>query len=344
MEDREDFQIQRILFQYDLVPRRLWNRGSVLKVETSAGFFALKRKKMTDRQVDRVYSVYPLIRSLVIDAVGPLPSKYGDLVVGDEAYRYYLMPWFEETVPESDLEARYRHLFHKAGELHRQTMREGKGTDGLYRSAFQMVATRYTDWEQFLNMTEHHLYPSPFEQMVMSYSGQALGLFQHALGYFSERAGLNDDASDDRPRRALCHGRLSPLHLLIEGEKRYLTNFEEAREDFFIIETAALMEQACSVLPPAQTPWQDLLSAYFSACPLNEAETNFLFHFLLWPRTILGLMDQYRDKERSELWYTRRFQRLSRGHRRMINQLQTFIEQKRKEKQKSRDKEEKKNE
>lgn len=345
MAPGEDLRFNRILFQYDLVPLNMDARGNVIKVETVNGTFALKQKKMTERQVAHLHKAYALAGRLIIDAVNPLPSKYGDLVIQGEEKSYYLMPWFEETVPDSDLGERYRHLFVRAAQLHRQTVQEGKDASDLYRTTAQLVGSRQFEWERFLNKAEHQIYPSPFEQSVLSSAAESLGSMQQASAYFSRGEEKDEDGSGKMLRRALCHGRLSPLHLLIEGERSVLSNFEESEEDFFIIETAALFEQASVMLPAGGTSWDGMLRSYLSECPLSEEESAFLYHLLLCPRSQLDLIVQYRrDREQSELWFTKQWMKLNRAHERMIGSLQLFFEQKKKKEEEQKEEEDGKRE
>ncbi|GGL41316.1 spore coat protein YsxE [Sporolactobacillus putidus] len=337
----ENLHFNRILFQYDLVPLRMDPLGNVIKVETANGTFALKQKKLTDRQIRHLHKAYSLAGRLIIDAVGPLPSKYGDLVVRGEENSYYLMPWFEETVPDSDLSERYRHLFVRSAQLHRQTLQEEKDASDLFATAAQMVGARQIEWERFLNRAEHRVYPSPFEQCILSFTADGLNNMQRAFAYFSKGQEKNEDGSGKKLRRALCHGRLSPLHLLIEGEKSFLCNFEESEEDFFIIETAALFEQASVMLSPAGESWNRLLHSYFSECPLNEEESEFLFHLLLCPKAPLDLIGEYEENRgHSEQWYTKRWMRLSRAYTEMTGQLQQLLDQKKKKEEEAKKEEE----
>ncbi|WP_332238600.1 spore coat protein YsxE [Sporolactobacillus sp. KGMB 08714] len=328
----ENLRFNRILFQYDLIPLKMDPFGNVIKVETANGTFALKQKKLTDRQIRHLHRAYSLSGRMIIDAVGPLPSKYGDLVIRGEENSFYLMPWFEETVSDSDLPERYRHLFVRAAQLHRQTLQEEKEAADLFAAAAQTVGAGQVQWERFLNKAEHHVYPSPFEQCVLNFAAAGLNNMQRAFDYFSKGQEKNEDGSGKKLRRALCHGRLSPLHLLIEGEKSFLCNFEECEEDFFIVETAALFEQTSVMLSPAGESWDRLLRSYFSECPLNGEEPDFLFHSLLCPRAPLALIGEYQEnRDHSEQWYTKRWMRLSRAYMEMIGRLQKFLDQKKEE-------------
>ncbi|RYL93870.1 spore coat protein YsxE [Sporolactobacillus sp. THM7-4] len=346
VETSRNIEINRILFHYDIFPLRLTDQGNMIKAETSAGVFALKRKKMTEKQIGRLYDVYPLIRSLVIDSACPLPSKYGDLVVKWDENSYYLMPWFEETVPESDLRERYQRLFLKAGQLHRQTMQKEADASSLYGSAVQMLRAQQSYWERFFNTAEHRVYPSPFEQIVLGYAPSALGYLQRALVFFSQNVSKQREGESGRVlRRALCHGRLSPLHIMIENEKSFLINFEESKEDFYILETAALFQQASVMLPPDGTEWDRLFRDYFSSCPASDEEASFLFHFLLCPRSLSHLINQYEGKrENSELWFTKRFIRLARGHDQLIRELEKYFDDQKQQKEEQEKEEQEKEE
>lgn len=338
LQEERNIRLNRILFQYDLFPYRRTMKNGLVKLETDTGNYALKMKKMTDQQIGHLAKAYRLARQLTIDAVCPLPSKYGDLVIRGERTCFYLMPWFEETISESDLDERYQRLFVQAGRLHRQTLQDGENDDKLRERIVGILSTRKYQWERFLNIAEHREYPSPFEQSVLMSAGTYLTDIQNALLFFSQNQSEDENQQAGGVRRALCHGRLSPLHLLIENEQCCLTNFEECREDFFIFETAALIEQACVMCRKPRIPWAEWLDAYISACPLHEVEMAFLFHLLLCPKAPIELITLYTSASdghtgHSEQWFVKRWRHIDRGHRDLVNYFTDYLEMERKKKE-----------
>lgn len=271
----------------------------------------------------------------MIDAVCPLPSKYGDLFLRDGERDCYLMPWIEETVPDSDLTERYSRLFVRAGQLHHQTMKKEKDSASLFQTAGQLAGARKAEWESFLSQAEHHVYPSPFEQAVLNTAPGYLRPMEQSGIFFS--GGLqSNDAKQQSPgvREALCHGRLSPLHLLVSGEQSYLTNFEYCHEDFFIIETAALFDQANVMLPADRGLWDRLIRAYVTACPLTEQEEAFLFHYLLIPAKPVDLFREYvTDHGKSELWFIRQWSRFTKARGNLLSCLSDYLNEKRQKKE-----------
>ncbi|WP_239984895.1 spore coat protein YsxE [Sporolactobacillus pectinivorans] len=335
MPTEQSIEINRILFQYDLFPVRVEIREPIVKVNTANGSYALKRKQLSEDQIGHLKTAYSLAHRLVFDAVCPLPSKYGDLIITGEDTCYYILPWVEETVPESDTVERYRRLFVKAGQMHRQTMQAESSADALFKTALQVVTARKMEWEQFLNRAEHHIYPSPFEQIVLNSAGSYLGSLEQAAAYFSKGPENDENGKGKGLRRALCHGRLSPLHLLIAGERSCLTNFEECRDDFFIIETAMMVEQANMILPADGQLWDGLLRSYIDVCPLTDQETAFLFHFLLCPRVPADLMGRYTSEHsEDELWFIRRWTDFSKAQGNLLHCFQLYLKEK-KEKESS---------
>lgn len=337
MATEPDLQVRRLLFQYDLFPYQFSQHGSVMKIETVIGNFALKQKKITRNQINHLLTAYKLAGKLAIDALSPLPSKYGDLVIqGDGDSGYYLLPWFEETVPESDLLTRYTRLFLKAGQMHQQTLRGDDNPDQLYQSMVQLLTGRQNIWERFVQEAEYHVYPSPFEQLVLSSAGGYLTNLQNALLYFQgtqkEVEEGTENAAKKGMRRALCHGRLNPLHIVIENEKCYLINFEECSYGIFIIEAASLFEQASAVLSKPHLPWKAWISSYLAACPLTDNETTFLFHYLMCPLAPINLLEKYRlQHDQSEFWFTQHWITLQRAQSEMIRAFQGYYEEKQKQ-------------
>lgn len=329
-----DLRIRRFLFQYDLFPYRIDEQNGLIRIATSDGIFALKEKKLDGEQYMSLTRAYRLARSLTIDAVCPLPSKYGDLFLHDGEGDAYLIPWIEETIPESDLTERYRRLFVKAGQLHRQTMKEKKDPSSLFRTAGQLAGVRKAEWEQFLSGAEHHVYPSPFEQVVLNTAPGYLAPMEQSGVFFSSEPEKDDDGQSIGLRRALCHGRLSPLHLLAAGERSYLTNFENCHEDFFIIETAALFDQANVMLPADRGLWNNLIRSYVTACPLTDQEDAFLFHYLLTPAVPVDLFRKYvTNHEKSELWFIRKWNRFTKARGNLLSCLGDYVNEKRRKKE-----------
>lgn len=328
----ENNQINRILFHYDLSPYNLTSHGNLIKVETNSGTFALKQKALSEHQIRSLQTVYALARRLVIDAVCPLPSKYGDLVIWGENLSFYLMPWFHETVDDSDLPERYRHLFIKAGQLHRQTLEKEAECGALYQNMVRVLNSRQMVWENFLYRAEHQVYPSPFEQVVMKSASIYLTNMQRAKDFFSQEK--DADGKNKKMRRALCHGRLSPLHLLIEKERSCLTNFENSEDGFFVVETASLFEQASAVLSAGKTDWRGFFTSYSSACPMFDEEKEFLLHFLLFPSAHAELLGRYIQSEsKSEQWFVRRWTNLCRVHQNMFTSIKQVMNEEQKKKE-----------
>lgn len=336
----EDLQVQRLLFQYDLYPYQFVRQGNIIKVETAIGTFALKQKSITRNEIEHLKTAYNLARNLAVDALCPLPTKYGDLVIqGNGEIGYYLLPWFEQTVPESDLLQRYARLFLKTAQMHHQTLDGEDNPASLYQSMIQLLSGRQSVWETFVLAAEHHTYPSPFEQLVLSSAGGYLSNIQRALTYFQEA--LKVDEGSEKPkedekkrslRRALCHGRLNPLHLVIEDEKCFLINFENCSFGFFIIEAASLFEQASTVLAGSLVPWKEWIRVYLEACPLIEDETAFLFHFLSCSRTSVDLLENYeKESEKNELWFTKRWMAIQETQAAMMAAFQNYFASKEKE-------------
>jgi spore coat protein YsxE len=332
LEQTDNNQINRILFHYDLAPINLAAWGNLIRVDTYAGTFALKQKALNDRQIHSLQTVYTLARRMVIDAVCPLPSKYGDLVIRGSEVCYYLMPWFNETVDASNLTERYRHLFVKAGQLHRKTLEKKEDCSVLYQSMVRVLNQRQMIWEHFLYKVEHHVYPSPFEQAVLKTAFIYLGNMQVARDFFTKDK--DDEGKNKTMRRALCHGRLSPLHLLIENERSCLTNFENSEDGFFIVETASLFEQASATLGSGHVDWRSFFQSYLSACPLNDEEKVFLTHFLLFPSAHAELLSRYvHTKESSEQWFVKRWTNLCQVHQEMFTSIKKEIEEEQKKKE-----------
>ncbi|WP_353948079.1 spore coat protein YsxE [Sporolactobacillus sp. Y61] len=327
-----DVVLNRLLFQYDLYPYRITPFERVYKIETDRGLFALKKKKLTVHQIEHLKVTYQLSQNLVIDAVTPLPSKYGDLVISGDGETCYLMPWIEETVPVTDLKERYRMLFIKAGQMHRATMRrDTQNSDDLYAQLTQIAMARKQEWEGFLNVAEHHVYPSPFEQVVFDSAGIRLSHIQQAMTFFSRGEPKDEEGKGIGMRRALCHGRLNPRHLLIERERCLLVNLEECREDFFILETASLMEQAC-VMYNGAPQWEKWLHDYLTACPLREEEGIFLFHLMLCPKAPSLFFNSYlTEKKKDEPGSIRKWMRFSRNHKLMLSSLWSWLEKEKKQ-------------
>ncbi|MCL1630521.1 spore coat protein YsxE [Sporolactobacillus sp. CPB3-1] len=327
MERTASNQINRILFYYDLKPYNYTPHGQLTRIDTIAGSFALKEKVLNDRQIRNLQTVYDLSRRLVIDAVCPLPSKYGDLVIQDSGSSWYLMPWLDETVDDSDFQERYRHLFVKAGQLHMQTRGKAVDCTSLDQGMMRVLAQRQRIWELFMYQAEHHVYPSPFEQAVLSKAFIYLENMQRARNFFSQEK--NDNGKQKTLRYALCHGRLSPLHLLIENERVRLTNFENSEDGFFIVETATLFEQASAMLEPEQANWRDFYRSYQSVCPLSSEEQAFLLHFLLFPGAHARLLDQYMHatNQVNEQWFVRQWTKLCRAHQIMYTAIKKEIDE-----------------
>ncbi|MBM7644728.1 spore coat protein YsxE [Scopulibacillus daqui] len=268
----DENELYRILFHYDFQPVHMERKGSVLKIETHRGSFALKGTPMSESQQRTFLAARQAIAGLSINALPLLPNKYGGLIINNESKCYYLMPWINETA--KDVYAKYERLIDAAAFMHSGTKRTVKRnkeeTNIFYKQMLDVWQKRKAFFERFADFAEHRTYPSPFEQFYLTTF--ALLMREHEQMRNVLDQWFQGNAENEEAAIVLCHHRLSPEHLLTADEQNYLISLEHAYLDSPAVDLVYLFKSAGEDLRLDDEQYKNLIQRYQAICPLPRQE------------------------------------------------------------------------
>lgn len=310
LDEQVKTHYDRILFLYDLQPKKIEQHGKVSKIVTSRGSYALKETTLNTEQQAWFRHVLERLYSLRFPVVPLLPTKYGDILVNRGGSLYYLMPWIQEQEPTRYVKA--ESVLDLTANLHFLTVKEQDYSPDMVESSQALLEKRWgeqqVEFEQFASSAEHHVYQSPFELQFLSHFHQLMSRAEEAKSHLKS---WKDKSLDTKQlRTVLCHGKLSPHHVIMTQNKPALINFERAVLDTPVRDLAIFLRRACLYLTLDADQWYRMLNSYETIFPLNDEERTLLKSYLTYPEPFYNLLNQYKHPENkmNELTFVQRFE------------------------------------
>lgn len=302
---------ERLLFYYDLTPKKIEQYGKTGKITTNRGAFALKETTLSTEQLSWYHHVIERINSLRFPYIPLIKNKYGDFFNHSQGHIYYLMPWITEEENVTKLK-RTEALVHLTATLHHLTVKEQDYSEEMIVSSQELLSERWTDqqneFEAFASMAEHKTYQSPFELQFLSHFNLLMARVDQAKNHLiSWREACKET---QKLRSVLCHGKLSPTHTVMGQNGPALINFEKAVLDTPVRDLAILLRRACLYLSLEKDQWFHLLHSYEAVFPLDKEEKILLMSYLNYPEPFYNLLLQYKDEgdNANELTFVQRFE------------------------------------
>ncbi|GAA3321068.1 spore coat protein YsxE [Ectobacillus funiculus] len=212
METAVREQYEPLLQMYRLNPEHLEEHGSVLKVYTNQGPYALKR--LSPSRLERSNFVHHL-RFLSEKGFTNYAPVYhasdGEYFLSDGQHQYYLMPWLDSAEQKGEENDHYHQMFQTLAAMHQKTVKEESITEETIDSHYNALSGR---WEQdrdmldtFLTQSEAKWYMSPLELQYCTYYHHVLRAHEFAAKQLEEWQELMKEK--ETTRISLIHGNVS---------------------------------------------------------------------------------------------------------------------------------------
>lgn len=293
-----------VLFQYDLYPNHIESFGKVVKVETNHGTFALKKTTMSREEADWfIYVIRRLDRIGFPFVVPVLPTKYGDYIVIDGEFIYYLMPWYEDHQQFSHAIQPEETMIEELAKLHGLTEKTQDGDleslDASFQSLKNRWDTRKLEAEKYRDTIEQHTYYSPFELTLLTHFERTSLMAQQAEVHLQKW--LEQSKEKKKFRSVLCHGKPKRSHTRFdEYGTAYFLNFEKAVLDTPARDLALLFRHFFQIRPWDEVEGQHWLNIYEKHFAFFDEEKQLFISYLAFPENIYQMIDHYQHPGRTK--------------------------------------------
>jgi spore coat protein YsxE len=268
-----------VIENYDIKPQYLQEHGNVLKIYSGQQTFSLK--KTTKARFSRaLQSIETLHRKSYRKFVPFYRTVNGQLMVEHQNSVYYLMPW----IPiEHHVGVSCQDVMTEAARLHLHTISYKKISENQFLSLYHQLKTewekRQHDFHTFLEACESKLYMSPYELFYCLHYHEILRLEGLAVERLDKWYLLMEEERDIR--EVLCHGYLSPDHLLKVTDRSYFINFERSFYGSPVYELTAFFRTALYENTSCAQEAIEWLQVYERHLRLLDKERELLkFHLL----------------------------------------------------------------
>lgn len=297
-----------ILQQYQVEPHFIEDFGTIQKIYSNKGIFALK-KISPACGTDFIRHVHFLYQKGFNRIVPIYPTMDGRYAVLHDHYLYYLMPWLanENRDPKS------RQLFRELARLHslsaKEIMINKEERLEHYEKTIQQLEKHQEFLNGFIDVCERKTYMSPFELLFCLYYNEISQALRFSKAKFEEW--YENTKENDKARMVVTHGKLSTDHFLFdERGYGYFINFENAAYGSPIHDLLPYISRTLNTSPRRSDDTIDLLYHYFKYFPFKEEEKQLFYSYLAYPIPLIQTVEKYYRKQRrkNELKYVRQLQ------------------------------------
>ncbi|PLR84996.1 spore coat protein YsxE [Bacillus canaveralius] len=289
--------ISPILNSYAVKPYFVEDFGSIQKIYSDKGTFALKKIALSNR-TDFVRHIHFLYQKGYNRIVPIYPATDGRYAVLHKNMLYYLMPWLPNEERENQFQ-KHQQLFRELARLHTLSAKDIKITSDERNEHYE---TTVQQWEkdkgflfEFIDQCEKKLYMSPFELMFCLYYheiSQALLFSQRKLEEWHEKT---KDA--EKARIVLVHGKVSIEHFLFDNRGYgYFINFEQSRPASPAHDLLPFLSRTLKTYPRQCNDCIDWVYSYFKYFPFKEDEMMLFLSYLAYPGQIIRTAVDYFQK------------------------------------------------
>ncbi|MFX3624039.1 MAG: spore coat protein YsxE [Ectobacillus sp.] len=306
-----------VLRSYQLQPEHLEEYGSVVKVYTSQGAYALK--KIRAKKLERSNFVHhlQLLSEKGFTNFAPVyHTRDGQYIFGNGEEYYYLMPWFEGLSSKSEEHDEYHQLFQTLAQMHKKTLREEKIAEEAVAQHYNVVSGRWEEdrnrLEQFLTECEAKWYMSPFELQYCTYYHHIIRAHEFASKQLEEWYEAMKEK--ETTRIALIHGNVSLSHFLFDHQRNgYFISLENSQYSTPIQDLVQFYTRSFYTYPIARNDRYEWYQEYQKTLPFTKEEKKLMLAYLAYPQKFVKQVVQYRKhsgrtEERNELEDVKRLQ------------------------------------
>lgn len=317
METAVREKYEPLLQMYRLNAEHLEEHGSVLKVYTNQGPYALK--KLSPRRLERSNFVHHL-RFLSEKGFTNYAPVYhasdGEYFLSDGQNQYYLMPWLDSSEQKGEENDHYHQMFQTLALMHQKTVREENIAEDIIESHYNALSGR---WEQerdmldtFLTQSEAKWYMSPLELQYCTYYHHVLRAHEFAAKQLEEWQELMKEK--ETTRISLIHGNVSQSHFLFDHERNgYFISLENSQFSTPVQDLVQFYQRSFNTYPIARNDRYEWYQMYQKHFPYTKEEKKLMLAYLAYPQNFIKQITRYvksgeRRDERNELQFVKNLQ------------------------------------
>lgn len=305
-------KVSMILKNYQVKPYFVEEYGSILKVFSNKGTFALKKIAPTTG-TDFVRHVHLLYQKGYNRIVPIYPTMDGRYAVLQDKSLYYLMPWMSNEVKEDRQQINHQ-LFRELARLHTLSAKEIKINKEEraehYEKTIQQFEKNQEFLDGFIDECEKRTYMSPFELLYCLYYNEISQALRFAKTKFEEW--YEKTKEDEKARMVITHGKLSNEHFLYDDKGfGYFINFENARYGAAFHDLLPYLSRTLNTNPKRNDDVIEWVHHYLKYFPFKADEKLLFYSYLAYPIPIIQEVERYYKKKppRNELKFVRQLQR-----------------------------------
>jgi spore coat protein YsxE len=300
-----------ILNNYQVEPHFVQDYGSVQKIYSNKGTFALKKISPTTG-TDFIRHVHLLYQKGFNRIVPIYPTMDGRFAVLHENNLYYLMPWMSNDQKE-DRKHKNQQLFREIARLHTLSAKDiavkKEERTEHYEKTIQQLEKQQEFLNGFMDECEKKTYMSPFELLYCLYYNEISEALRFSKTKFEEW--YEDTKEKEKARMVITHGKLSSEHFLYDDKGYgFFINFENARYGSPIHDLLPYLSRALNTNPQRSDATVDWVYHYFKYFPFKEDEKLLFYSYLALPIPIMQVAESYYRKpgHKNELKFVRELQ------------------------------------
>ncbi|WP_042459251.1 spore coat protein YsxE [Neobacillus dielmonensis] len=304
-------RITPILQYYQIEPYFVEEYGSIQKVYSNKGTFALK-KISPSTGTDFIRHVHYLYQKGYNRIVPIYPTMDGRYAVLHDNDLYYLMPWMANDFSENR-QSQTTQLFRELARLHTLSAKEvtisKEERTEHYEKTIQQLDKHQEFLDGFIDVCEKKTYMSPFELLYCLYYNEISQALRFSKSKFEEWYEQTKD--NEKARMVVVHGKLSHDHFLYDDRGYgFFINFENARYGSPIHDLLPYMSRALNTSPKRNDEVIDWVHHYYKYFPFKSDEKLLFYSYLAYPIPILQAAEKFYRKQRpkNELKFVRQLQ------------------------------------
>ncbi|WP_042354892.1 spore coat protein YsxE [Bacillus rubiinfantis] len=300
-----------ILEHYQLKAQFIENYGSILKIYSDKGIFALKQISPTVG-TDFIRHVHFLYQKGFNRIVPIYPTMDGRYAVLHQNNLYYLMPWMTNDYKENRQQKNHQ-LFRELARLHTLSAKEvtinKEERMEHYEKSIAQLEKHQEFLDGFIDICERQTYMSPFELLFCLYYNEISQALRFSKAKLEEWFEKTQD--DEKARMVVTHGKLSSEHFLYDNRGYgYFINFEKAAYGSPIHDLLPYLSRTLNTGPKRSDDAIDLLFHYFKYFPFKADERLLFTSYLAYPIPAIEIVEKYYRTQgaKNEYKYVRKLQ------------------------------------
>ncbi|UOY94166.1 spore coat protein YsxE [Ectobacillus sp. JY-23] len=276
-----------LLQSYRLHAEHIEEYGSVVKVHTNQGAYALKKLEPSRLERSNFMQHLQLLAEKGFTNFAPIyHNGIGEYILSDSEYRYYLMPWLEAHA-QGEENDEYHKMFQTLASMHQKTLREEKLTEDVLNNHYDTLSGIWererNAMEEFVVNCESRWYMSPFELQYCTYFHQAIRAHEFASKKLEEWHEAMKE--QETTRIALIHGNLSMNHFLFDHEQNgYFISLERSQFSTPVQDLVQFYSRSFQTYPIARNDRYEWFQVYQKNFPFTPEEKKLMLAYLAYPR------------------------------------------------------------